>query len=51
MEITYWNKNIETMDRSAIESLQVERLKQLIGQSLKTDFYKKRLASDFEIRT
>ena len=26
MEITYWNKNLETMDRSSIEALQVERL-------------------------
>ncbi len=43
MEITYWNKNIETMDRLAIESLQLERLRELVNQSLKTDFYKKRL--------
>ena len=44
MEITYWNKDIETMDSSAIESMQLERLQKLIGQSLQTDFYKKRLA-------
>jgi phenylacetate-CoA ligase len=44
MEITYWNKHIETMDRSAIESLQLERLQELVTQSLKTEFYKKRLA-------
>jgi len=43
MEITYWNKNIETMDRSAIEALQLERLRELVDQSFKTEFYKKRL--------
>ena len=44
MEITYWNKEIETMDRSGIESLQLTRLQALVDQSLKTDFYKKRLS-------
>jgi phenylacetate-CoA ligase len=44
MDITYWNKDLETMDRSSIEALQIQRLKALVAQSLKTDFYKKRLA-------
>jgi phenylacetate-CoA ligase len=44
MDITYWDKNLETMDRSSIEGLQLQRLKALVDQSLKTDFYKKRLA-------
>ena len=44
MDITYWNKDIETMDRSAIEALQAERLRELVDQSLKTEFYKKRLS-------
>ncbi|MHC5173352.1 MAG: phenylacetate--CoA ligase family protein [Planctomycetota bacterium] len=44
MEITYWNKNLETMDRSAIESLQLNRLQALVNRSLKTEFYKKRLS-------
>ncbi len=44
MDITYWNKDIETMDRSAIEALQVKRLRELVDQSLKTEFYKKRLS-------
>ncbi|RKY05188.1 MAG: phenylacetate--CoA ligase [Planctomycetota bacterium] len=43
MEITYWNKNIETMDRPAIEALQLQRLRELVDQSLKMDFYKNRL--------
>ncbi|OQY06258.1 MAG: phenylacetate--CoA ligase [Planctomycetales bacterium 4572_13] len=42
--MTYWNKDIETMDRSAIEALQVKRLRELVDQSLKTEFYKKRLS-------
>ncbi|MEN8127014.1 MAG: phenylacetate--CoA ligase [Planctomycetota bacterium] len=44
MEITYWDKNVETMERSGLEALQLKRLKDLITQSLRTDFYKKRLS-------
>jgi phenylacetate-CoA ligase len=44
MDITYWNKDLETMDRSAIESMQLSRLKTLVDQSLKTEFYQKRLS-------
>ena len=44
MDITYWNKELEIMDRSSIEALQLQRLQVLVDQSLKTDFYKKRLA-------
>jgi len=44
MDITYWNKDLETMERSSIEALQLQRLKALVDQSLKTEFYKKRLA-------
>ena len=44
MDITYWNKDIETMDRSAIEALQLKRLRELVDQSLKTEFYKRRLS-------
>ncbi|MHC5180030.1 MAG: phenylacetate--CoA ligase family protein [Planctomycetota bacterium] len=44
MDITYWNKDLETMRRSDIEALQLTRLQGLVDQSLKTEFYKKRLA-------
>ncbi|MHC5116174.1 MAG: phenylacetate--CoA ligase family protein [Planctomycetota bacterium] len=44
MDITYWNKDLETMDRSAIESMQLDRLQALVDQSLKTEFFKKRLS-------
>jgi phenylacetate-CoA ligase len=43
MDMTYWNKEIETLDRPSIEGLQLQRLKTLVDQSLKTDFYKRRL--------
>lgn len=43
MDMIYWNKDIETMDRPAIEALQVKRLRELVDQSIKTEFYKKRL--------
>ncbi|MHC5082487.1 MAG: phenylacetate--CoA ligase family protein [Planctomycetota bacterium] len=43
MDITYWNQDVETLDRAGIEAIQLERLKKLIGQSFKTGFFKKRL--------
>lgn len=39
----YWNKNIETAGRDEIERIQLQRLREIIGWALKTDFYKRRL--------
>ncbi|MBI9105689.1 MAG: phenylacetate--CoA ligase [Spirochaetales bacterium] len=43
MEVKYWNKEIETIEREKLEDLQFERLKKTVTQALKTDFYRKRL--------
>ena len=42
---TYHEKEIETMDREALEALQLLRLKKTVGNALKTPFYTKRLNS------
>ena len=44
MEIKYWNREIETIGRSELEALQLERLKKTVGQALKTGFYGSRLS-------
>ncbi|MFA5099955.1 MAG: AMP-binding protein, partial [Candidatus Omnitrophota bacterium] len=56
MEVRYWNKKIETMDRSALKALQLRRLKETVAFALKTPFYKTRLKkagikSSADIRT
>ena len=43
MDAPFWNKEIETAERSRIEQIQLERLKQTVAWALKTPFYKKRL--------
>lgn len=43
MEISYWNKEIETLDRTSLEALQLKRLKEIVSYALKTHFYKNRL--------
>ncbi len=43
MEIKYWNKDIETMERGELEKLQLQRLKKTVAQAFKTDFYSKKL--------
>jgi phenylacetate-CoA ligase len=43
MDITYWNAYEETLDKDALRELQLIRLRQTVGQALKTDFYKRRL--------
>ncbi|MDD5131936.1 MAG: phenylacetate--CoA ligase [bacterium] len=43
MEISFWNKQAETMDRLALEKIQLQRLKETISYALKTHFYKNRL--------
>ncbi len=43
MKLSYWNKKIETMDRSLLKKLQLKLLKETITHALNTDFYKNRL--------
>ncbi|MCD6385582.1 phenylacetate--CoA ligase [Candidatus Sumerlaeota bacterium] len=43
MEIAYWNKEIETIDRDSLKHLQLKYLKETIGYALRTSLYKKRL--------
>lgn len=43
MDITYWNKQEETLDRHTLEELQLIRLRQTVKQALTTPFYKRRL--------
>ena len=43
MEVNYWNAEIETLDREALEQLQLQRLRHILGQAFKTPFYQKRL--------
>ncbi|MCI0499509.1 MAG: phenylacetate--CoA ligase [Planctomycetales bacterium] len=44
MNVTFWNKEVETMSRGGIEQLQVSRMQQRIADALKTPFYQHRLA-------
>jgi len=44
MDVNFWNREAETMDRGALEALQLNRLKTLVAHALKTPFYQKRLA-------
>lgn len=43
MEIRYWNKDVETADRSKLAQIQLQRLKEIIAAAFKTPFYSKRL--------
>ena len=43
MNISYWDKDIETIDRGSLKKLQLKRLKQMISHAQKTAFYKNRL--------
>jgi phenylacetate-CoA ligase len=42
MEIPFWNKEIETMDREQLEKHQLTHLRETIDSALNTPFYKKR---------
>ncbi len=42
-EIPFWNKEIETAERSRLEQIQLARLRITVGWALKTPFYRKRL--------
>ncbi|MFP4164265.1 MAG: phenylacetate--CoA ligase family protein [Chitinispirillaceae bacterium] len=43
MEVTYWDKPAETMDRESLQELQLSRLRTSVERALKTPFYKRRL--------
>ncbi len=43
MEVNYFDKGIETIDRSVLKKLQLENLKKTVSSALDTVFYKKRL--------
>ncbi len=43
MEVNFWDKEIETIDKSSLKALQLKRLKETVGYALKTPFYKSRL--------
>ena len=43
MDSMFWNREIETLERSALEALQVERLRQRVADALRTPLYQKRL--------
>jgi phenylacetate-CoA ligase len=44
MDTPFWNREIETAERSRIEQLQLGRLRQTVAWALRTVFYRKRLA-------
>lgn len=43
MDVPFWNREIETAERSRIEAIQLQRLRETIGWALKTTLYRKRL--------
>ena len=43
MELNYWDKKIETLDKTSLKALQLKRLKETVSYALKTTFYKSRL--------
>jgi len=43
MEINFWQKELETIDRDALNKLQLKLLKESVHIALKTQFYKARL--------
>jgi phenylacetate-CoA ligase len=44
MPNAFWDPRIETIDRKALEKLQLSRLKKLLGYALRTPFYQSRFA-------
>jgi phenylacetate-CoA ligase len=44
MQAPFWNREIETAERSILESIQLERLRETIGWAIKTPFYKKQFS-------
>jgi phenylacetate-CoA ligase len=43
MESMFWNRQAETIDRPALQVLQLERLRQRVANALRTPLYQKRL--------
>jgi len=43
MDVAYWNRDVETMDRDALQVLQLRALQETVEWALKTPFYKRRL--------
>jgi hypothetical protein len=43
MESMFWNRQAETIDRPALQVLQLERLRQRVANALRTALYQKRL--------
>ncbi len=43
MNVPFWNRDIETADRSRLKKIQLERLRETIRWALKTAFYQKQL--------
>lgn len=43
MEIFYWDKSAETIDRGSLKKLQLEKLRKTVDSALNTRFYKTRL--------
>jgi len=44
MEVPFWNKEIETLDRASLETIQMERLGETLAWALKTPLYGKKLS-------
>jgi phenylacetate-CoA ligase len=44
MDVPFWNREIEVMDRQSLELLQLQRLREVAAYALKTPFYQKRLS-------
>ncbi|MDR2393550.1 MAG: phenylacetate--CoA ligase [Treponema sp.] len=45
MTYQYWNKEMETLERSALEAYQLTQLKAVVAQALRTSFYRERLSA------
>jgi phenylacetate-CoA ligase len=43
VDVPFWNREVETLERSALEALQLSRLKEMVPWALRTPFYGKRL--------
>lgn len=44
MEVPFWNKEIETLDRSSLQKIQMGRLEETLTWALKTPLYRKKLS-------
>lgn len=44
MDVNFWNREAETMERGALEALQLSRLQTVVAYAFRTPFYQKRLS-------